>query len=186
MGRLELQAMLAKRTGYLPEDALHIEVKPSGPKPKKPLRRVSLKKQREDRQIKKAGGDPGHIALEKWFENIAKEEAGDCLCWECGKRVPDAFIRAAAAHIFPKKHFHSVATHPLNYLILPASCCHDRTHKVHSFKKMVIWSEAVDRFLQFRHLLTQKERALKYYTLFLNAAMESFPERFAVTEINLL
>lgn len=148
------------------------------PKPKTALRQVSEKKKKERAEAKAAGGDPDKKALDKWFAVIEAEQKGDCGCWECNKHVPDGFIRCATAHIFPKKGFYSVRTHPLNYLILAASCCHDKSHKVESFKKMKVFREAVDRFLQFEHLLTAEEKAKKYYTLFREAAKESFPQLF--------
>lgn len=174
----EILALTAKRTGLTPEPGTHVEVKLSGPKPQKPLRRVSLKKQREERLDRKAGGDPNDQALELWFHNIQYQfSPGTCHCWECNAYVPDPFIRHASAHIFPKAAFPSVATHPDNYLILGAGCCHDKSHTVERFKKMGIWREAVERFLKFEHLLTQEEKAKDYYTLFYEAAA-SFPQLF--------
>lgn len=148
------------------------------PKPKQGLRQVGVKRLEEQKEEKAAGGDPEKKALNKWFGVIEGEQKGNCKCWECDRHIPDGFIRCATAHIFPKKAFPSVATHPMNYLILSASCCHDKSHKVESFKKMGIWKEAVDRFLQFEHLLTKEEKAKKYYTLFREAAKESFPQLF--------
>lgn len=148
------------------------------PKEKKGLNRVSEKTKTAQAEEKAAGGDPDKKALNAWFAAIEKERAGQCKCWECGRHIPDGFIRCGTGHIFPKSAFHSVATHPLNYLIVSASCCHDKTHKVESFKKMKIWPEAVDRFLQFEHLLTREEKAKKYYSLFREAAKESFPHLF--------
>lgn len=147
-------------------------------KEKKGLNRVSEKTLAKQAEEKAAGGDPEKKALNKWFALIEKEQAGQCKCWECGKHIPDGFIRCATSHIFPKAAFRSVATYPLNYLILSASCCHDKSHKVESFKSMKVWPEAVDRFLQFERLLTKEEKAKKYYTLFREAAKASFPELF--------
>lgn len=148
------------------------------PKGKQPLRQVGLKRQEELKEEKKTGGDPDKKAQDKWFAAIAKEKAGECKCWECGRHVPDGFVKCATAHIMPKAAFPSVATHPLNYLILSASCCHDKSHKVETFRKMKIFGEAVDRFLQFEHLLTKEEKAKKYYTLFREAAIKAFHEKF--------
>lgn len=147
-------------------------------KAKQPLRQVSLKRLEENEEAKADGGDPDKKALNKWFAVIEGEQRGNCKCWECDRPIPDGFIRCATAHIFPKKAFESVKTHPLNYLILSAACCHDMSHKVESFKKMGIFREAVDRFLQFEHLLTKEEKAKKYYTLFREAAKQSFPQLF--------
>lgn len=117
--------------------------------------------------------------LEEFFSNVASQMTpDDCRCWECHKPFSPGSIRAATAHILPKKLFRSVRAHPDNYLILPASCCHDRSHTIATFKKMGIWREAVERFLKFEHLLTKKEKSTKYYSLFVAAAKESFPQLF--------
>lgn len=140
------------------------------------LQRRALKNGSQD---SKQTATPDPKALSNWFATIASQfTAGTCKCWECNAPVPEAFIIHATAHIFPKKAFPSVATHPSNYLILGASCCHDKSHKVETFSKMKIWREAVDRFLEFERHLTKEEKANKYYTLFLEAARQSFPEMF--------
>lgn len=178
MGRLELQALTAKRTGLVLDPCSHAEIKPSGPKEKKPLRAKSLKRQAEERSTKKAGGDPHDMEVEEFFDKVAKEEAGDCHCWECNGFVPDKFIRHATAHIFPKDAFRSIAAHPKNYLILAASCCHNNSHRMDLFSKMNIFREAVDRFFEFEPCLTPEDRKKKWYWLFVRAANASFPDLF--------
>lgn len=179
MGLAELRAIQFKKIGKLYEQEEHAPIKPSAPKPKQPLRKVGLKQQKENRQTKKASGDPDRAALKLWFHNIQYGiSPGTCHCWECNTYIPAGFIGCATAHIFPKKDFRSVMTHESNYLILGAGCCHDKSHKVETFQKMGIWREAVERFLQFEHLLTEKEKTLKYYTLFREAAIKSFPQLF--------
>jgi hypothetical protein len=102
-------------------------------------------------------------SLEKWFAMVATFIKAKPYCMECGCYVPEEYYRHATAHIFPKNIFKSVATHPMNYLILPAGCCHDKTHTVESFSKMKVWSEAVRRFKIFEPLITEKH---KYLDLF--------------------
>jgi hypothetical protein len=178
MGFAELRAIQFKKIGKIYEED-HAAIKPSGPKPKKPLRQVGLEKQKENRQTAMAGREIDKKALDLWFHNIQYSiSPGTCHCWECNAYIPAGFIGCATAHIFPKKDFYSVRTHESNYLILGAGCCHDKSHKINSFKKMGIWRDAVDRFLLFEHLLTEKEKSLKYYTLFRDAAKESFPNLF--------
>lgn len=148
-------------------------------KERKPLPKISEKKKKEQAEIKKSGGDPGKKALDLWFHNIAYQIGiGECHCWECNVYIPTPFVRHATAHIFPKAGFRSVMTHQDNYLILGAGCCHDKTHTVESFKKMGVWREAVERFLRFEHLITREEKAKEYYTLFREAAVQSFPQFF--------
>lgn len=178
MGKEEIRALLAKRTGVMPEEGSHVKVEPSGPKQKKPIRSKTLKRQMEEREIRKAGGDPQQARRESFFRAVENEELGDCHCWECNAFVPDGLIRHATAHIFPKGEFESVEHHPRNYLILGASCCHDKSHRVDTFRKMGIWQEAVDRFFEFEASLTPEDRTKNYYWEFIAAARQDFPELF--------
>lgn len=149
------------------------------PKEKTPLRRQSEKAKVKEAEDRKTGGNPDKKALDLWFHNIAyRISPGQCHCWECNEYIPAPLIRHATAHIFPKAHFPSVMTHPDNYLILGAGCCHDKTHTVEKFKKMGIFREAVERFLKFEHLLTPEEKGRDYYTLFRDAAIQAFPQLF--------
>lgn len=168
MGLEEIRALTASRTGLKPKD--HAPVQKSGPKPKKPLKRTRANYSKNSNSSKQE--------LDKWFAQIQQEQAGQCVCWECGERIPDAFIRHATAHIFPKAQFSSVADHPANYLILGAGCCHDKSHKVTTFAKLKMFKEAVERFLQFERELTKEEKAKKYYSLFREEAVRRFPELF--------
>jgi hypothetical protein len=152
---------------------------PKEKKAPKPIAKVSEKKKIKDAEVKAAGGDPDKKALDLWFHNIAYQiSPGECHCWECNEYIPAPFIRHATAHIFPKAGFPSIMTHPDNYLILGAGCCHDKTHTVERFKKMGIWREAVERFLKFEPLLAPGEKAKDYYYLFRDAAIKSFPQLF--------
>lgn len=107
-------------------------------------------------------------ALQKWFDVIAKEIADHPNCWECHSWVKKEYYRAATAHILPKAIFQSVATHPLNYLILPAHCCHNKTHRLDTFSQMKIFPEAVNRFRQFQHLITEKHKLLDEFIRYAN------------------
>lgn len=93
-------------------------------KEKKPLRRLSIKKAAADKAEKEAGiKPPGKLELDKWFDDIKERHWKDnyCPCMECGIGIPRLLARYATAHLLPKKLFKSVATHPLNYLILGAN-----------------------------------------------------------------
>lgn len=104
--------------------------------------------------------------LEQWFKDREKDivNAGG-VCWECGDKIHKDYYRHATAHIFPKAIFNSVATNEFNFLILGASCgCHSRfDQSLEDASKMAIWKEAVERYLQFNHLITEKH---KYKSLF--------------------
>lgn len=99
--------------------------------------------------------------LEVWFDNVKRQIIKNPFCWECGMYIPEKYCRHASAHIFPKAIFESVATHPLNYLVLGASCgCHDKTHRLDTFSDMGVFGEAVRRFRIFEPSITEKHKYL--------------------------
>jgi len=111
--------------------------------------------------------DKSNKLQELWFAKIAAEIRQHPYCWECKAWIAPEFYRHASAHIFPKSEnsgFPSVATHPMNYLILGSSCgCHDKTHRLDLFCKMGIWKEAVDRFKEFESCITEKHKYLNQF-----------------------
>jgi len=141
-------------------------------KQKKPLKKVSDKKIAE---LKADTVVKNREDLEKWFEDIKDKHwgknGGYCECMECGFLIPSNYSRHATAHLLPKKLFKSVASHPLNYLILCAgNGCHEKTHRVDKFVKMKVWPEAARRikvlipllpFDELRHISNQLDIALE-------------------------
>lgn len=122
---------------------------------------------------KKTGKPAEKIALDKWFDGIRIEHfgTGEGQCMECGSVIPIQFARHATAHLLPKKLFHSVATHPLNYLILGAGCgCHYKTDRVDLFQKMSVWPEAARRIKEMIPLLPHDE--LKFVSAQLMKALD--------------
>lgn len=106
-----------------------------------------------------------NVAQNKWYAEIAKEIEKKPNCWNCNAYIPKEYYRAATAHIFPKSLFPSVATHPLNYLVLGGGCgCHSEFDRsVEKASKMGIWPTACARFMKFEDLITENH---KYYDLF--------------------
>jgi hypothetical protein len=110
------------------------------------------------------------VNQEKWFRHVAKVIEANPYCWETGEYISEADYRNATAHIFPKAHFGSVATHPLNFLILsPRNGAHDKTHRLDTFCKMKVWPIAVKRFLEFEPLITEKHKYLNTFKELINA-----------------
>lgn len=103
--------------------------------------------------------------LELWFDNVAEEIKKNPRCWECNMWIPEQFYRHASAHIFPKRIFKSIQTHPMNYLILGAGCgCHHKfDSSVEAASKMKVWKVAVQSFKQFENEIKEKH---KYLDLF--------------------
>lgn len=122
------------------------------------LRRgISTDNKLEDNEAKKK-----FEAQQLWFEEIKRKEAP--ICWETGDKIPISYMRAATAHILPKKDsiggFPSVATHPLNYVILsPLNGMHQRYDG--SWEKaqgMKIWPRVVERFKKIYPYIALTER----------------------------
>ena len=124
----------------------------------KPIAAESEKKKAEKKAAK-----PSKDLQNDWFNEIEEREFanGKCNCWNCGDEILRPFARTAIAHILPKRKnmFPSVATQPMNYLILGAGCgCHaeyDRTWEDAS--KMQVWPKAVERFLIFQSAIASDE-----------------------------
>lgn len=101
-------------------------------------------------------------ALQLWYEEIKRREQS--VCWETGDKIPISYMRAATAHILPKKDsiggFPSVATHPLNYVILsPLNGMHQKYDG--SWEKaqgMKIWPRVVERFKKIYPYISLTER----------------------------
>jgi hypothetical protein len=89
-------------------------------------------------------------------------------CWECNDFIPKQYYRAATAHIYPKSIFESVMSNEWNYLVLGAGCgCHNKSHRLDTFSQMKVFPVAVQRYLKFGHLITEKH---KYHDLFIEYA----------------
>ena len=92
--------------------------KTTGPKPKKPIARVSKKKRAEIKADQEArNGDD--TALVKWFKSQMKYMPSRCE--ETGEPINNREYRFAIcsiAHILPKENCVSVKLHPLNRVFL--------------------------------------------------------------------
>ncbi len=113
--------------------------------PKKSAKRI----EREKTEKATIGKPASKIELDKWFFDIAEKHSINgkgCFCMECNAWIPQDYLRHATAHLLPKKIFKSVATHPLNYLILGAGCgCHEKSHRVDKFVTLRVFAEAARR-----------------------------------------
>lgn len=108
------------------------------------------------------------VRLNKWFEYVATVIAANPHCWNCGSPISKADYRNSTGHIFPKGIFHSVETHPLNFVVVGNRCgCHNLTHRIDTFSKMMVWKKAKASFLQFEKDITEHH---KYLNLFRAAA----------------
>jgi hypothetical protein len=124
---------------------LGLAPKTTGPKPKKPMKRVSDKKRKEDVEAKEARGGEA-TDQQKWYEKIMQSE--EPKCWETGDRLnkqDKLGWHGSVAHCLPKSLFPSVATHPMNYMILSmwngSHANYDRSWE--SAAKMKVWKYAL-------------------------------------------
>lgn len=147
----------------------------SRPLPEKKKHKIAPKSQKriEKEKEQKKTPDVSKLALEKWFADIRAKhwgKTGFCNCWECGEPISISFSRHASAHLLPKRFFKSVATHPVNYLILGAGCgCHSKSDRIDKFVQMKIWPLAASRmkimikdlpFDELKHISTELHEAL--------------------------
>ena len=146
----------AKETGT---KVKHKEPPVQTPVFQKPIAKVSAKKAQELKDEK-----PDRDKLNAWFESIEKKECPGLFthCWECGAKILKAFIRAAIAHVLPKRknQFPSVATHEKNYMILGAGCgCHNKYDKSwEDAATMKVWPMAVERFIEIYPSIPAEEK----------------------------
>lgn len=145
------------------------------PKPvKKPMRKVSLKRQALDAAEKKLVSSDGDTLKEQWFKARRIEMTGTCQCG-CGEpsqKKDDLYFRCSAAHIFPKRDFPSIEYHPLNWVerrfwagYNGTSACHsimDDT-SIDRWPGMADWEDIKEKFKILAPLLTQEERGKKFY-----------------------
>lgn len=129
----------------------------TGPKPKKPLRQVSPKRAAEIAEQKKAGTDE---LLDKWFEDKMTNSLRKCE--NCGKSLAhynDLDWRGSQHHVLEKALYPSVATHPMNHLVLGKWCCHHVWHvSWEKASKMSIFPKAIDIIKNLYTLLPTEEK----------------------------
>lgn len=93
--------------------------KESGPKPKKPIAKKSIKKIAEEKEERASRGPDGDTELQKFMKNAIKRMRG--VCAETGLRTETKIFKYACmsiAHILPRQKVKSVQYHPLNWVEL--------------------------------------------------------------------
>lgn len=106
------------------------------------------------------------LRLKEFFDQMMK--INDPECANCGAFAPEIKYphhvwKSAQAHIFPKRHFKSIATNPLNILVMFPSysgICDCHTQYDSSWlnaSKMRVWPIVVDRFRLLYPLIAAEE-----------------------------
>lgn len=125
----------------------------------------SKKKIAEEAAAKEAGTDQ---AMDKFYEAMRKKMVGVCQCG-CGLRSQksdDNFFRHCICHIFPKKIFKSIETHTLNWVERTFWGGHHTNLDERGMDKwpaMADWDDIKEKFHVLSELLTDAERATKFY-----------------------
>jgi hypothetical protein len=143
---------------------------PDSKKEPKPIPKVSEKKKKLLAEEKKARGDEDP-AKERWFKARRREMIGVCQCGcaQPSQKNDDLYFRHSAAHVFPKALFLSVALHPANCVERAFwGGCHTNMDEggLDKWPLMADWFDIKERFHILAPLLTDEERATKFYTKF--------------------
>jgi hypothetical protein len=142
----------------------------TGPKKKKPLRKVGLKKQAEDAEAKEArGGGDGEMDL--FFKSLRKGMKNKCIfCGSATMKNDDEKFHFSLAHLLPKAIFKSVATNPDNIIELCFwnNSCHtqfDNGRITWEFiKDSKEWDIIKEKLLNVLPVVTMEERGNKLYS----------------------
>lgn len=127
--------------------------------PKKSAKKIILEK------IEKQNRGGEDTELLKWYKARQKQLTGRCM--RCGAAYNHKDFKqavAATAHLLAKRPtmFPSVATHPMNFLELGATCgCHDWYDNRASWAEIEadkIWPVVVERFLMVEPDIAPAER----------------------------
>jgi hypothetical protein len=153
------------KLGLLPKEAVA--------KKKKPMKRVSDKKRAEDKAAKEALGED-ETMKEKWFKARRKEMVGvcQCGCTQKSSKHDDLNFRSSAAHIFPQRLFPSIQYHRLNWVeraiwaTITSSSCHTNmdNQSMDLWPNFADWEDIKAKFYELSTLLTDEERATKFYS----------------------
>jgi len=131
--------------------------------PKKSAKKI--KRESEEKELR--GGDD--TLMEQWFKARRKQMTGTCSCG-CAKpsqKKDDTFFRHSCCHIFPKAKFESIMYHPLNFIELAFwSGCHTTFDDagMDKWPNTACWDDIKEKFHILAPLLTDEERATKFYT----------------------
>lgn len=138
------------------------------PLPDKKFYRINKKSKKrieKEAELKKSSDS----TLDDFYESMRPKMVGTCQCG-CGQKShkkDDIFYRHCICHIFPKRLFKSVATHELNWVERTFWGGHHTNFDEQGMDKwpmMADWDDIKEKFHQLAPLLTDKERATKFYS----------------------
>jgi hypothetical protein len=109
--------------------------------------------------------------MEVWHKARRKEATGWCKCG-CGNKSQkndNEYFRHSNCHVFPKRIFTSIKLHKRNCIELAYfGGCHTNMDErsIERWPNMECWDEIKQIFHELSPLLTEKERATKFYSNF--------------------
>jgi hypothetical protein len=140
------------------------------PKVKVPYRipKKSAKKIKQEAAEKELRGTDDTL-MEQWFKARRKELVGVCQCGcsQPSQKKDDTFFRGSCCHVFPKATFLSIMYHPLNCVERAMfSGCHSNmdNNGLDKWPMFADWEDIKERFHALAPLLTDEERAKKFYS----------------------
>lgn len=109
-------------------------------------------------------------ALERWFNTIRRKLTGKCQCG-CGRassKDDEKYYKFSCCHLFPKNRFESIMYHPNNYVerAFWGGCHTNLDSRMDKWPTMADWENIKEKFHELAPLLTEEERANKFYTEF--------------------
>lgn len=153
-------------------------------KKKQPIAKKSAKRLAKEKEQSEKGSDRN---IDKWFDAQKKKLTQTCQCGCGNKSVSNSGVfyrnldgetmlkdnskdiswRGAIAHIFPKRLFPSIAMHDLNWVERSMyGGCHARMDdgSMDKWPNMADWDDIKEKFHSLAPLLTDEERASKFYS----------------------
>jgi hypothetical protein len=101
--------------------------------------------------------------LDIWYDARAAQILMKPYDWEDGTWIAPQDYRNATAHVLPKSLFPSIATHPMNWLLLsPRTGAHSKYDSDWvSAQLMKVWPIAVERFkILYPHISKEERRRI--------------------------
>jgi len=141
-----------------------LAAKTTGPKPKKPIAKVSVKKQAEV-EADKAARNGDETVKQKWFaeQRPRLDEYCGCGCGQRTMKFNDQFC-FSIAHVLPQKLFPSVQFHT-EVWVSRAWACHTNmdTRSMDRWPTYRDWPEICRKVRVLEPLLTDQERKTKFF-----------------------
>lgn len=139
------------------------------PLPKKKLYHIPKVSKKRKAKLKEQNL-PQAESMEVFFASQRSKMTGVCQCGCTLKtqKADDTFFSFCICHIFPKSIFESVRIHPLNWVERTFIGGHHTNFDEQGMDKwpmMADWDDIKEKFHALASLLTDEERATKFYSM---------------------